>query len=103
MQKKRIIRALVIPAVLLLIPLALQLTIGTGVDGVGWNWKAGDFVFAYVLWMLAGLWYVLFTKNADYDRRVKIAFITFLVLAFIWVGAATGFEGIFNRFNSRPH
>lgn len=104
MQKKRIIRALLIPLVLLLIPLAIQLLAGSGVDGVGWNWKPWDFVFAYAVWMLAGLSYVLLTKNADHKRKVRIAIIAFLALAFVWVGAATGFEGVIDRiqqFNAR--
>lgn len=31
-------------ALLLLVPLAIQLTVGSGVDGVGFNWTPLDFV-----------------------------------------------------------
>lgn len=55
MQKKNIIRIAIVTGVILLIPLMLQLMIGTGVDGQGWNWKPGDFLVIGILLFSAGL------------------------------------------------
>lgn len=83
---------------LLIIPLVLQLTIGTGIDGQGWNWKPGDFVFAWVVWFGAGAAYEIFARRTtNPNRRLVIGIVVFLVLALIWVGAATGFEGVPDR------
>lgn len=44
-----------VTGLILLIPLALQLIIGTGVDGQGFNWKPGDFVVMGALLFGTGL------------------------------------------------
>ena len=99
MLKQKIIKVALWSLALLIVPLTLQLTIGTGIDGQGFNWKPGDFVFAWTAWFLAGsAYHVLTFKVKDEVQSIKIGVAVALVLAFIWVGAATGFEGIIDRF-----
>jgi len=52
---KSIMRAAIGTGLILLIPLTLQLIIGTGVDGQGWNWKPGDFLVIGMLLFVCGL------------------------------------------------
>lgn len=99
MLKQKIMKVALWSLALLIIPLTIQLTVGTGIDGVGWNWKPGDFVFAWVVWFLAGSAYqVLASRTNDVNRRIAYGVMVFIVLAIVWVGAATGFEGIIDRF-----
>jgi hypothetical protein len=64
-----------------------------------WPWTGSDFVFGAVLLFGSATVYELATRNLkDNSRRFAIAFAVVIVLAFIWVGAATGFEGIIDRF-----
>lgn len=101
MLSKKLMRVALVVSGLLLIPITLQLTIGTGIDGQGWNWKPGDFVFAWGLWFLAGSTYQLLAyKTSDPNRKLLYGIIVFVILAIIWVGAATGFEGIIDRFQA---
>lgn len=58
-------------------------------------WTPGDFVFAAVVLFGSAFVYEMVTKNmANYNHRLTAGFIVAAVLAFIWVGAATGFEGV---------
>lgn len=84
-----IIRIALIALGLLLIPLALQLTIGTGVDGQGWNWKPGDFVFAWVFFFVAGLVFNTIWRRAGKDRAIWII-LAILVFMWLWAEAAVG-------------
>jgi hypothetical protein len=52
---KNIIRIFGITLILLLIPLVFQLTVGTGVEGEGFNWRIGDFVMMGILIFVIGL------------------------------------------------
>ncbi len=99
MLKQKILKVALVCLALLIVPLALQLTIGSGIDGQGWNWKPGDFVFAWVLWFMAGsAYHILASKTAETKKKVIYGIIVFVALAIVWVGAATGFEGIIDRF-----
>jgi hypothetical protein len=86
-------------ALILLIPLGLTL-LGDGVDGQGWNWKLGDFMFAFVLLFGTGLAYELMARksdNAAYRFAVGIAVVSALLL--VWVNAAVGIIGDDNPAN----
>lgn len=99
MLKQKLLKVALWSGVLLLIPLVIQLTVGTGIDGQGWNWKPGDFVFAWVVWFAAGASYqLLASRTNNPDRKIMYGVIVFVMLAIFWVGAATGFEGIIDRF-----
>lgn len=100
MLKQKLLKVALWSGVLLLIPLVIQLTVGTGIDGQGWNWKPGDFVFAWVVWFAAGASYqVLASRTTDTNRKIVYGILVFLVLAFVWAGAATNFDGLEERIN----
>lgn len=85
MKNKRVIRAFVIPAILLIVPILGSLTVE------GWNWGWNDYLFAYVIWTVFGQTYVFLTKNtSDKNKKIAIGFSVFSVLAIIWVVLATG-------------
>jgi hypothetical protein len=83
----------------LLIPFVLTL-LGDGVDGHGWHWTPGDFLFAFVLLFGTGLAYELLASksaNAVYRLAVGIAVVSALLL--VWVNAAVGIIGDDNPAN----
>lgn len=91
LKTKNIIWVAVGTALILLIPLALQLTIGTGVDGQGFNWKLGDFVVIGVLLFGAGLAidFAVRKITKPVHRMVAVAVIVLVLLA-IWGHLAVG-------------
>jgi hypothetical protein len=86
-------------ALLLLIPLVLTL-VGEGVDGHGWHWTPGDFLFAFVLLFGTGLACEFLASKSDhavYRWAVGIAVVSALLL--VWVNAAVGIIGDDNPAN----
>jgi len=86
-------------ALILLIPFVLTL-LGDGIDGQGWHWTLGDFLFAFVLLFGTGLAYELLASKADhatYRFAVGIAVVSALLL--VWVNAAVGIIGDDNPAN----
>lgn len=91
---KNIIRPAIVTALILLIPLALQLTIGTGVDGRGFNWKPGDFLVAGVLLFGTGLVLEFIAKKFfNPVHRVAAVFAIIAVFLLIWAELAVGIFG----------
>ncbi|MBX4198408.1 hypothetical protein KW782_03685 [Candidatus Parcubacteria bacterium] len=96
---KRISVWAIVVALLLMVPfMAMQFNWqipdpgSTSTDGV--NWTLSDFVFAGILLFGAALTYEFSTRNITTPkRRLILGIIVFVVLAVIWVGAATGFGG----------
>jgi hypothetical protein len=88
---KSIVHALIGTGVLLLIPLALQLTIGTGVDGQGFNWKPNDFVVMGVLIFCAAFGLDVAARRIA-GTRSRYAAVAAIVLLFllVWVHLAVG-------------
>jgi hypothetical protein len=88
---RSIAHALIGTAVLLLIPLTLQLTIGTGVDGQGFNWKPNDFVVMGVLVFCAAFGLELAARKIA-GRRGRYVALAAIVLLFllVWVHLAVG-------------
>jgi hypothetical protein len=88
---KSVAHALIGTAVLLLIPLTLQLTIGTGVDGQGFNWKANDFVVMGVLVFCAAFGLEIAARKIA-GRRSRYVALAAIVLVFllVWVHLAVG-------------
>lgn len=89
MKNKNVIRIVLITAGILLIPLVLQLTIGTGVDGQGWNWKLGDFVVVGILIFITGLLLDLAMRKMS-KYRVVVATAIVLLFIWLWVELAVG-------------
>lgn len=83
-----------VTGLILLIPLALQLTIGTGVDGQGFNWKPNDFVIMGALLFGTGL-AIDFAVSKLTSPAYRVIAVTAIVLAclLIWADLAVG---IFN-------
>ena len=91
---KSVFRVAVITGLMLLVPLALQLTIGTGVDGEGWNWTLSDFVIIGAVLFSVGLAYELIGRRSG-DVAYRAAFGFGLLGAFLlfWVNGAVGIIG----------
>jgi hypothetical protein len=80
--------------VLLLVPVVLQLTIGTGVDGQDFNWKLNDFIIIGVLVFGTGLLVeFLMRKVKNNKKRLLLCGAILLVLLLAWADLAVG---IFN-------
>jgi hypothetical protein len=88
---KSIVHALIGTGALLLIPLALQLTIGTGVDGQGFNWKPNDFVAMGVLVFCAAFGVDVAARRIA-GTRSRYAAVAAIVLLFllVWIHLAVG-------------
>lgn len=88
---RSIAHAVIGTGVLLLIPLMLQLTIGTGVDGQGFNWKPNDFVVMGVLIFCAGLGLEVAARSIA-GRRARYVALAAIVLLFLllWAHLAVG-------------
>lgn len=98
MKYKNIGRVALATGLILLIPLVLQLTIGTGVDGEGWNWTLSDFIIIGVAIFSVGLAYELIARRSD-KTIYRVAFGTGLAGAFLlfWINAAVGIIGSENQ------
>lgn len=81
---------------IMLIPLTLQLTIGTGVDGHGFNWRLGDFIVIGVMVFVTGLLIDLAWSKLGKHRALGT--ITVVVL-FLWLYAELA-VGIFTNLGS---
>lgn len=91
---KNIIKIAVGTLIFLAIPLILTLT-GSGVDGVGFHWTLGDFIFAFVLIFGTGTLFELARKKAGKNMLYKIAAgMAFIGLfSLVWVNGAVGIIG----------
>ncbi len=79
---------------LLLIPFVLQLTIGTGIDGQGFNWQFGDFlVFGFLLLGTGLLFELVMRKVKSTSKRFLICGLVLLMFLLIWADLAVS---IFN-------
>ncbi len=88
---KNILQAAKVTAVVLLILVGVQLAIGTGVDGQGWNWTFSDFVFAGVFCMALGVTYLFVRgKFVTKNSRLAAGLAVVVVFALIWIHAAVG-------------
>src|SRR5687767_12921839 len=86
MNKKSLLPVLLVPALILLIPLAAM------VDG--WAWSAGDFIFMWVLMASVGLAYRFITNKAGnlaYRIATGVGLGTGFIL--IWINGAVGLIG----------
>src|SRR3989344_2050402 len=86
----RIFRILIVVAALLLIPLILTIRDG-GVEGVGWNWTASDFVLMGGLLFVAGLAieFMLGHMKRPVHRVLAVGLIVLTFLA-VWAELAVG-------------
>lgn len=81
-------------AIALLSLLAVQLTIGSGIDGQGFNWQFNDFFIAGLLLLFTALsceW-VLRRAKSNKKRLLFLGFIL-LLLFLIWAELAVGIFG----------
>lgn len=81
-------------SLLMLTLLVLQLIIGTGVDGQGFNWKPGDFLIAGVLLFGTGLFCELVLRRVkSIKNRIFICVVILFFLLLIWAELAVGIFG----------
>lgn len=94
-SNKRLFNILIGAALLLLIPLLLQATIGTGIDGDGFNWKLNDFIMMGVLLFGTGLVVELVIRYIkSFKKRIVLIAVIFLLLLLIWIDLAVGILNI---------
>ncbi|SFI56511.1 hypothetical protein SAMN05421638_0017 [Kaistella treverensis] len=93
-SNKRLVGLLVGVAAILSFFAILQVTIGTGIDGQGFNWKLDDFVVIGGL-LLGTALLIEFVLRKVKTRNMRILICTLVLLAFvlIWIDLAVG---IFN-------
>jgi len=89
--QKNITQIAIITGFLMLIPLMLQLTIGTGKDGQGFNWKIGDFIVFSILIFCAGL-SIDFVMKKQINNIHRLIGVTIIVILFllIYINLAVG-------------
>lgn len=75
---------------LLLIPLLLQFTIGTGVDGQGFNWRLGDFIVMWVLLFAVGAGTIVLATRVARQHWWLIGIASVLILFYVWAELAVG-------------
>lgn len=81
-------------AVVMLTFLTLQLTIGSGVDGQGFNWKPFDFFVAGILLLGTGLSIELVLRRVkSFKKRMLICGIVLFGLLLLWAELAVGIFG----------
>ena len=83
--------------ILLLVPLALQLTIGTGVDGQGFNWRPSDFAVMGALIFVTGSVFVLAARKLARKYWLALGIVVALAFLYVWAELAVG---IFFNFGS---
>lgn len=87
-QNKNISRIALIVGLILLIPLVLTIRDG-GVEGVGWNWKPGDFIVMGALLFGTGLLLDFAAKKfTNPVHRVIVCIGIVAVFILIWVELA---------------
>lgn len=96
MHTKNILRVALGTGLILLVPLVLQLTIGTGVDGQGFNWQRGDFLFMGTLIFIAGLALDLAWRKSG---KYRILAVGAIILGFLWLWAELA-VGVFTNWGS---
>lgn len=82
MPNNPLLRVLLITLIILLVPLILQLTVGTGVDGQGFNWKIGDFVLMGALIFITVFLVDIAWRKAGNQR---LAYVAIIILGFLWL------------------
>lgn len=91
---KRLFIILIGISFLMLTFLILQLTIGTGVDGQGFNWKPDDFLIIGLLLFSTGLCCELVLISVkSLKKRILICGVIVLALLLIWAELAVGIFG----------
>jgi len=90
MPYKNILRVIVIVLAILLIPLVLTIRDG-GVEGVGWNWTAGDFLAMGTLLFVFGLMIDFAIRKLGFTTKgiAAVAGIVLVLLA-VWTELAVG-------------
>lgn len=85
MEKKHVIRIITRAALALTVPICGQLFVK------GWNWGIGEFLFAWVFFVILGLVYTFGTITIThvYAKRLY-GILVVLLFAFIWIRLATG-------------
>lgn len=74
--------------------LVLQVTIGTGVDGQGFNWKLSDFLIMGLLLFSTGLSCEIVLRSVkSFKKRVVIFVVILFALLLIWAELAVGIFG----------
>jgi hypothetical protein len=97
MHNKNIVRIILVVVLILLIPLILTIRDG-GVEGVGWNWKLGDFIIMGTLLFGTGLALDYAVRKITNPVHQVFAVITIVAALFlIWVELAV--DGVSRALN----
>ena len=83
-------RLVLATAILLLVPLAIQLTIGTGVDGKGFNWRPSDLAVMDALIFITGSVFVLTARKLARKYWLALGIVVALAFLYVWAKFAAG-------------
>lgn len=87
-QNKNIVRIALVVGLILLVPLVLTMRDG-GIEGVGWNWKPGDFIVMGVLLFGTGLTLdFAWRKITNHVYRVFAVIAIVITFLLVWVELA---------------
>lgn len=79
---------------LLIIPLVLQVAIGTGVDGQGFNWKVNDFVIMGSMLLITGfIIEIILRKVKTTTSRILLFGVALFMFVLLWAELAVGLFG----------
>jgi hypothetical protein len=93
-SNKRLMSFLFGAGIILLIPAILQVAVGSGVDGQGFNWKSDDFVIiGMLLFGIALLCELVLRKVKSNKMRIIICVAILLIFLLVSIDLAVG---IFN-------
>lgn len=93
-MKKTLLRPLIIALVLLIIPYLGSVYVE------GWNWSWHDFVFAGVMFFIAGLVFELAARRlGDFTYKLAVGLSVFTGFVLVWGNLAAGFIGEDNPAN----
>lgn len=90
----RLVRLLLVAAGILLALAIVQLTIGTGIDGQGFNWKTNDFIIMGLLLFGTALLCEVVLRNIN-TRTMRILMVVLILVALLLIVVDLG-VGIFN-------
>ena len=94
-SNKRLMSFLFGAGIILLIPAVLQVAIGSGVDGQGFNWKLDDFVIiGMLLFGTALLCELVLRKVTSNKMRIIICVAILLIFLLISIDLAVGILNI---------
>jgi len=92
-MKNRIFPRIALASILiLLLPLVLTMAniASGGVEGQGWYWKPGDYIFGFIMIFGFSSLFVLIARKTNKKHRLAVGLIVLLAFLWLWAEFAVG-------------